>query len=119
MLAGSAVTQAAAYVQICILDEEGTRLWGGQLLFSSSNSQLPLALADWQGLLRLVLLPKQVSTGVGGQLARLEICGMCQAIQQKGCGPICTAWSGNLPVFPYHRCSREAAAPSRPKYKVS
>ena len=73
MLAGSAVTQAAAYVQICILDEEGTRLWGGQLLFSSSNSQLPLALADWQGLLRLVLLPKQVSTGVGGQLARLEI----------------------------------------------
>ena len=61
------------HAQICTVVGEMTRLWGGQIPLSSSNPQLPLALADWQGLLGLVSVPEQVSAGIGGQLAPFEI----------------------------------------------
>ena len=61
------------HAQICTVVEEMTRLWGGQIPLSRSNSQLPLALADWRGLLGLVPVPEQVPAGIGGQPARLQI----------------------------------------------
>ena len=71
---GSPAAMCSSFqVQICIVLQDRTRLWGGKLPFSSSNPQLPLALAAWQGLLVLVLVSEQVSSGIEGQLAPFEI----------------------------------------------
>ena len=129
-------------VQICIVLQERTRLWGGKVPFSSSNPQFPLAMADWQGLLGLVPVPEQVSAGIGGQLARFEIwrhvprhpaerlrpylqCTMVASALLNHCkgglglGPMLAGgqkpalWCGSTPGFLIDRVSGEAAAPGQ------